>query len=240
MAQNYDWCMNRINMNNVKTIYEIGSRDGLDAITMAKRHPEMIIYAFECNPYTINDVYNNTKNYTNIKVVNKAVTDKDGTILFRPYDITKYNNPGSSSLFETDFTYHRPKNDPDYGLTNVQLEVTVPCIRLDTFIQDTNAAIPELILMDLQGAEFLAMKGFEDSLKKGITKYIITESCCHSTYKGGCTIRDLVSLLYPLGFKIAAHSSKYTGNNLEEFMNFSNDVYEFDVLFIRDDSSLFS
>jgi FkbM family methyltransferase len=114
----------------------------------------------------------------------KAVSLADGPVPFYPFDLTKYNNMGSSSMLKIDFS-KRNLSDPDYNKPNPQKEITVPGTRLDTYIKDKNINI-DLLCMDLQGYELNALKSFGTRLND--VKYIITDS-----FK-----RDLLGNLYNL------------------------------------------
>lgn len=68
-----------------------------------------------------------------IILVDKAVSLDNKKILFRPFDLSIYNNMGASSILEIDFSM-RNKNDPDYNKGKVQKEIEVDGIRIDTYI----------------------------------------------------------------------------------------------------------
>lgn len=229
---NYDWCRSYIDEACISTIYELGSWHGLDAVTMAKRYPDATVYSFECNPEAIPIVKQNIVGIDNIRVVEKAVADSVGSITFRPFDMEKYPNMGASSLFEIDFVTTRSMSDPDYGRTGVQKTIKVPCTTLDYFIHETCAPEPDMILMDLQGAELLAMKGFVDGLSEGGTKYIVSEASCVSTFKGGCSLRELAQFLGEYGFSLTAHDANYNGP-IDGLCDHLQGFGEFNVLFTR-------
>ena len=133
---------------------------------------------------------------------------------------------GSSSMFKIDFS-KRNTNDPDYNRTNPQKEITVPGIRLDTFISENNITDIDLLCIDLQGYELNALKSLGNNLDN--VKYIITECSIKNTYIGGCSFKELYSYLRNYGFEYIT-SNKF-GDNLPN-MNLDG-FSEFDVLFIK-------
>jgi FkbM family methyltransferase len=154
---NYTWAFDIIPKSGIKTIYEIGSRDCLDSITL-QNHFQCDVTSFECNPDCIIECKKNVIGNNSILLIEKAVHDHNGIVSFYPFKRNVYDNIGASSLFEIDFTTNRVKTDPDYGRSNVQDKISVESIRLDTYIQQTNNIVPDIICMDVQEAELLVLK----------------------------------------------------------------------------------
>ena len=67
-----------------------------------------------------------------------------------PFDLSIYNNMGSSSILEIDFSI-RNKNDQDYNRGKVQKEIEVNGIRIDTYMENNNIQNIDLLCIDLQG-----------------------------------------------------------------------------------------
>jgi FkbM family methyltransferase len=222
--------VNKINKNDVKTIFELGSRDLDDAIKLYN-YFNCKIYSFECNPdcliecnKRLSKFNENQKN--KIILVEKAISLTNGDVSFYPFDLNKYNNMGSSSMFKIDFS-KRNKNDPDYNRTNPQKEIIVPGIRLDTFISENNITDIDLLCIDLQGYELNALKSLGNNLHN--VKYIITECSIKNTYIGGCSFKELYIYLKNYGFEYVT-SNKFG----DKFPNMDLDGFsEFDALFIK-------
>jgi FkbM family methyltransferase len=214
----------------VKIIFELGSRDLQDAILL-KNYYKANVYAFECNPDCLVECNKtmmtlNESDKSQIHFINKAVSLDNGDITFYPFDLTKYNNMGSSSLLKIDFSM-RNISDPDYNRPNPQGEITVEGQRLDTFIIDNNISNIDLLCIDLQGYELNAIKSLGDKINK--VKYIITECSIQNTYINGATFVELYEYLQQNGFTYIC-SNKF-GNNFPNttLTGFS----EFDALFIN-------
>jgi FkbM family methyltransferase len=157
--------------------------------------------------------------------VRKAVALEDGTVAFSPFDLTKYNNMGSSSMLKIDFS-RRSKTDPDYGRPNPQKEITVESTRLDTFCSQLGAT-PDMLCIDLQGYELNALKSMGSMLSS--VKYIIAETSIVSTYVGGATFAELEAYLKTFGFTYACSTDFGTNRPPVNSVDWS----EFDALFIR-------
>ncbi len=153
-------------------IFDIGSRDCMQSIEFYNHFPNAQIYAFECNPNTLDICRKNIESYKDrITLIEGAVCDYDGDITFYPVNqektITTWEdgNPGASSIFKSSGLY---KNE-----TYVHDEITTNCHRLDTIIQKYGISKVDIIWMDLQGAELLALKGMGNYLHN--VQYIHTK-----------------------------------------------------------------
>jgi FkbM family methyltransferase len=169
-------------------IFDIGSRDCKQSIEFYHMFPNSKIYAFECNPNTLEICKNNIIEYSDrITLVEGAVCDYDGSITFYPINQEKTKttwadgNPGASSLFKSNGTYIHEKY--------VQDEIVTNCHRLDTIIQKYNIPRVDIIWMDLQGAELLALKSLGSYLD--IVKYIHTEVSYKEIYTGQVMYNEL-------------------------------------------------
>jgi FkbM family methyltransferase len=223
--------LGKINSDEVKTIFELGSRDIIDAVKLLGMNEECKVYAFECNPDCLVECNKNLSNLDETRkkrlvLIDKAVSIENGEVVFYPFDLQKYNNMGSSSMLKIDFSL-RDKNDPDYNRENPQKEVKVQGIRLDTFISDNQIDNVDLLCIDLQGYELNAIKSLGDNLRK--VKYIITECSIMSTYTNGSSFEDLTEYLSRYNFKYVL-SNRFG----ETYPNLSLNGYtEFDALFVN-------
>ena len=219
-----------INKDTIKIVFELGSRDLIDAIKMQKYY-NCKVYSFECNPDCLNICRRNFINEhisvkKNIYLIESAVSINNGTETFYPFDLKQYNNMGASSMLKIDFTKRNP-SDPDYNRPNPQKEIKVPSIRLDTFMNNMSIQNIDLLCMDLQGYELNALKSLGEKLNN--VKYIITETCINSTYTNGTTFNDINKYLEEFGFKyVCSDEFKYELPN-KQITGFS----EFNALFIK-------
>ncbi len=190
--------------NEPYTIFDVGSRDCLQSIEFYHCFPNAKIYAFECNPNTISLCKKNIEQYTDrITLIEGAVCDYDGEISFFPINqektITtwKDGNPGASSLFKSNGTYTVEQY--------VQDEITTNCHRLDTVMNKYSIQKVNIIWMDLQGAELLALKGL--GMKLNDVQYIHTEVSHKPMYSGQVMYQDLNSYILSNDFILLNHLS---------------------------------
>ena len=170
---------------SIKIIFELGSKL-LDAKTLVSFYADSVcprlnvIQILYINVKKFRKLYK-TQKKEKIILIEKAVSINNGKITFRPFDLSKYDNMGASSIFEIDFS-NRSKNDGDYNRGSVQTIIEVDGIRLDTYMEDEKISRIDLLCIDLQGYELLALKSLGEKIKN--VKYIITECSIQSTYKG--------------------------------------------------------
>lgn len=179
-----------IDKSTVKTILELGSRDGLDAIEMSEYY-DADVFAFECNPSAIEICKDNLHGHERVHLYEQAVWDEEGTISFYP---VINGNTGASSCFVAidDYPYETPYE---------QEEIVVPSIRLENWFEK-EGCFPELICIDLQGAELRALKGMGEIPSS--VKYIITEGQTKPMYEGVNLIPEIEEYLEEFGFSIRA------------------------------------
>ena len=182
---------------SVRTIFDIGSRDGLQSVEFHAAFPGARIHAFECNPDTFPTVVENTRACPRITPANFAVNDYSGECTFYKIDREKTRtpwedgNPGASSLFQANGQYTLE----DY----VQQPVTVACTTLDDYCASVGITQVDLIWMDLQGAELKAFQGFRQGLQRA--RYIYVELTHRAIYEGQPLFAEVDAFLREAGFE---------------------------------------
>ncbi len=108
------------------------------------------VYAFEPVHQTFEQLtYNYSLNhFTQTLLIQKALADKKGHL---ELNVSNQSNTGMSSMLN---------HDAETG----QIE-KVPCITLDDFVEENNISTINLIKMDIEGAEYLALLGMSHILK---------------------------------------------------------------------------
>lgn len=183
-----------LNRNLKYNILDVGARDCMQSIELYYAFPNSNIYSFECNPNTLDICKKNIENYKvgdRVKLIEGAVCDHNGTIDFYPIDQEKNEtihadgNPGASSMFQHNGNYTSE--------SLAQYKINVNCHRLDHVMKQNGVKNVDIIWMDLQGAELLALKGLGDYLKN--VKYIYTEVTYTEIYSGQVMFDELHSFL---------------------------------------------
>lgn len=136
----------------------------------------------------------NISKYPNQRALRCLIVDEDGKEC--AFNIAS-NEGQSSSIF--DFGEHT-KIWPEIKYTHSFPTVGVT---LKTALQrfSVNVADYDTLIMDVQGAELLVLKGAGDLLDG--FRFIRAEACDFEMYKGGCRLSDLDEYLIPRGFERA-------------------------------------
>lgn len=200
-----DFTLKHIPRDNIKTIIEIGARDCVETLKFHAEFPAAKIYTFECNPQTLPICVKNVASVPNITLIQKAISEKSGTVSFFAIDPEKTEttwedgNPGASSLFKASGNYPIEKY--------AQNEITVDSIRAEDFIIENNITSIDLLWMDIQGGELGALKSFGDHLKK--VKILHTEVEFMEVYQNQPLFWELKKFLNDNGFYLVEFTSFY-------------------------------
>ncbi len=199
---NYGWCFHLLDAKKISSIAEIGSRDGLDAILLSSYFNSKSCYIFEPDPelgVLIRDNLKKSEGSTEKEFFNIALGEESKTVTFKSVDRSKYENLGVGSLHEINFD-NRETTDGDYKRKSVQKDIEV---EMKKYI-DLDIDTPDLIAMDVQGAELSVLKGFEDKLKEVYA--VILETSISENYKGGSTFLSIYRYLTSQNFKLVSNT----------------------------------
>ena len=177
----------------MKVIWEVGSRDGEDGIALLRAFPESVVHCFEPNPNTFPKVRNCADQSGGCLVPHSiALCNEDAAVTFFCIDqeltVTPWEdgNPGASSLFEASGNY-------DHVERYVQTAITVEGSRGDSLINSEQVPRPNLIWMDVQGAELLVLKWLEEYLPS--VDAIFLELSLKEIYRGQALAPEVVDIL---------------------------------------------
>lgn len=128
-------------------LFDIGANIGIIAMILAKKmKPGTTIYSFEPAPVSFKylaDTARVQKGNAKIKAENVAISNEDGKLYF--------TNDGHSC------TNHVATAD-EAGV------ISVDAITMDSFCKH-NKVVPQVVKVDVEGAEYLALQGMRDTLK---------------------------------------------------------------------------
>lgn len=185
-----------INFNDIvkkygvpKGIIHIGAHLMEERDVYLQNEIENIVW-IEANPEVFSKI-KHVNNNSNEYAFNYAVNDIDDQII----ELKVTNNGQSSSIL--DLSLHK-KHHPGVFVIN---SVNVPTITMSTLIKRENIDINkyDFLNLDIQGAELLALKGFEDLLNN--IKYIYTEVNTNYLYKDCALVSEIDEYLSKYGFK---------------------------------------
>lgn len=189
---------------NPKIILDLGARDCIEAIQFSNKYPDAKIYSFECNPESIPVCKANIQTRSSITLVPKACREYTGKTIFFPVSTNPprgYSpNIGASSIFKAS---GHMMTEPIY-----QTVTEVECIRIDDWAKENNITKIDVVWMDLQGAELLALQGFGNLINT--VSVIHTEVTYRELYSGQDLYTELHAFLERNGFVQTYHGKAIT------------------------------
>jgi FkbM family methyltransferase len=204
-----------INLDEVKTFLDIGSRDGAVALAAKERLPQAEVWAFECNPEAVEICRKRLEN-TGVWFAPMGVSDQHGAVDFYAIDPKQTQtthadgNIGASSFFQA---------NPDYPHEKyIQKLVSVfvaPLADWATCSKDERCKKVEsldLLWLDIQGAELKALRGAGDLLQTA--KCIYLEVAFKPVYLGQPLYPEVAAFLAQAGFVEVAQfdTTEWFGN----------------------------
>lgn len=194
----------RYKLEEIKTVFDIGSLNGIESVKFTEKLESANVYTFEPNEESYNNVLISTEDNQRITVSKLAVSDFNGKSDF----YITYDNMGGSSLLE-------PMLLNKTGWNNVKTEADV--VRLDDWCSNNKIESIDLMWMDTQGSELNIFKGMGDILNT--VKGIYVESSNIPYYHGAANKNDVINYLSQYGLELISESY--------------HDQYEGDFTFIR-------
>jgi|LakMenE18May11ns_1017448.scaffolds.fasta_scaffold9948506_5 FkbM family methyltransferase len=201
---NLKWIKQIIGAKENITIFDVGAFNFEDSIRFKINFPNANVYAFEA--FILNCVKFSQKAIQNgVRTYNLAISDKNGETIF--YNSTDYN--GIEWTCSGSILKPSPKEGAELhkGLNYNKEGITVQTIRLDDFCKKNSIESIDIIHMDIQGAEYYAIKGLGEIRPK----IIFCETCEYESYENSLTLNDLDNLLLEMGYEI---KGRYTDDTL--------------------------
>jgi len=183
---------NKINEDVV--ILDIGAFNGNTALKYKKLFPLSRIYSFEPFPESFSELVKNTSAYKDIIPINKGLGEHEGV-----------SNFNSNSFAATNSILNTHKSGSKVwgnGLLETLETIKVELTTIDSFVNTCDIKNIDILKMDVQGAEYMVIKGAKETLKKGIVKIIYTEIITLPTYEGQLDFDEMINLMKSVGFKL--------------------------------------
>ena len=180
---------------NLKTnpvIIEAGTASGYDTKTFCEMFPNGRIYGFEPIPELFKLATESVKNFNNVTINNKALSDRHGIVEMYVSDLDG-EIVESSSILEpkAHITYH-PR-------ITFKQKINVEGILLDEFLEENNIIEIDLLWLDLQGFESFILKNSPKTLAR--TQDIFTEINLTDVYDGVTVWSQFEPYMESEGFK---------------------------------------
>ena len=200
-----NWVLERLSDGMI--FFDIGSNVGIYSISVAKKYPKSRVYAFEPCKSTFKILLENIKinNVSNIIAENVALADYVG---YAKLLINDQDRDGLNTIAK--FAVH-----PDSKIIGAE---DVRVITIDEYLKKTGIENVDLIKIDVEGAEYMVLKGAVELLSKANAPDILLEYPALTAQGFGYEPWEVIELLYKMNFRIYYLS----GNKLKTYSNEKN------------------
>jgi FkbM family methyltransferase len=164
-------------------LFDIGANVGIISVIVAnKMKPGSTIYSFEPVPNTfkfLNDSARVQKGNAKVKAFNYAISSKNETLQFSNMERTTRNHIIKEAATNT---------------------IPVTAVSLDSFCAE-HKVIPQVLKIDIEGAEYWALQGMQQTLKNNNCKVLVE---IHQEYlqANGITGKMFEDYVNSIGYKV--------------------------------------
>ena len=195
---------------NAKKIIHCGAHECEELGDCENMNTQLVIWV-EANPEQYEKCKNKLLNKQGHILINKAIYNKDNEKL--KFKIC--SQVWASSLFDLGSDINK------YWSPHSHIkEIEVESITIDTILKNNSIEPQEidLLCLDIQGAEILALQGAEQLLK--YVKNLYIEVVWADAYSGGARKDGVENIIFPMGF-------------VENYRNMHHDGVQADILYRR-------
>ncbi len=190
-----------------KIVIEVGAHIGIDTLYLSQKVNDGKIYAFEPNPQSYYFLKKNIKKNSikNAVLINAGVSDADGNLR---YVSNKYNSAKGSFIND--------KQDIIRKRTSPYIEINIPTMTLDKFVEEYKLSYVDFIKIDTEGFEPFVIKGMSNILKT-YSPVIYFEVHGLNIEQKHNDLKQIYEYLTPLSFSIFKNKTKVNSSNLLKF-----------------------
>lgn len=170
--------------------YDVGANIGFVALLAAKTvGPKGVVVAFEPDPRNLKLFYENIliNGVNNVRVFDVALSDREGAA----HLATDKSNWGKSSLSVLNVSPMEHQRTVEVGIS-----------RLDELVLAENLPLPDVMKIDVEGAEYLFLKGATRVMTLDRDLTLVVEIWPHGEENLGNTIDQCITLLRRMGFQL--------------------------------------
>jgi FkbM family methyltransferase len=182
----------------IKNIFDLGAHLGDTVDRYIRRFPEATVYAFEPFPGAFQKLQARFQKNTHVRPVRSAVANVDGE---KEFNILKHN--ASHSLLKPEGEAARwMYPDAEEDAVEVVDRIDVPVIKIDSFCKRESIDEIQILKMDVQGGELLALQGAIEKLRQGSIPLVYTEMLFVPIYSGQAYYYEICGFLAEYGYSL--------------------------------------
>ena len=191
---------------------DVGAHLGEITLTYAAQNPELTVYAFEPNLRAASTLFGRAPNYV---VIPMAVAETDGTAPFR---VNSFDQ--ASSLLKMDENARRLWKGGD--ALREESVLTVPTIRLDTFMSVVGISRVDFLKIDTQGNDLGVIRSAGQRLQDIRKITLEVDITARRLYQGSPSKDEVLSFLEGAGFRLI--SKERQSHEQEENLTFESSL----------------
>jgi FkbM family methyltransferase len=171
---------------------DVGAHEGELTFPFAAADPSLLVYAFEPNLHAASRIMGRLRNYVVLPI---AIADRDGSAELQ---LNAYEQ--SSSLLPAD------EAGVKSWVTDLEFKVlgsvTVPTMRLDTFLNGAGIESVDYLKIDAQGLDLEVVKSAGDRLKDVAKVQLEATMVSYRQYEGAPDKSAIVQYMESKGFRL--------------------------------------
>ena len=170
--------------------YDIGANDGVFSIGFADKC--RAVYAFEPASGSCRRLEQRCAQggITNITVLPLALADSPGTLRLYRYSDDTFNS-----------LYRRSDDQLSHYNLDAAEHEDVAVVRLDDLVVERRLPLPDVVKIDIEGAEFFALRGAEKTIRAAMP-VILIEYSIDNTQNAGYSRDEISALLENWGYHV--------------------------------------
>lgn len=181
---------------------DVGAHSGQNTFHVARDNPKVMVYAFEPDWRLASKLMGRLANFV---VIPFAVSETNGLAEFSINDAD-----GTSSLLPFNPAALQSDWRSIAGLKTAR-SVTVPTIRLDTFMESMDLPQIDYLKIDTQGADFMVVKSLGDRIRD-VRKIMLEVDVMQTRlYQGSSGKDEIVCYMLAHGLELIASESQTDG-----------------------------
>jgi FkbM family methyltransferase len=185
---------------DVEVIFDVGANVGRSVERYRECFPAARTWCFEPSRESYGALVERFRGVKEVRAWRMAVGEKSGTV-----ELFLNRNAETNSILAA----ARESGGEDYE--NVGRE-EVPCVALDDFCREHGVERINILKMDIQGAELMALRGAGGLLSRGAIDVIYSEVLFKKLYEGQCHWHEIGALLGGYGYRVfGLYGLRYDG-----------------------------
>jgi FkbM family methyltransferase len=180
---------------------DVGAHEGETTFPYAAADPSLLVYAFEPNLHAASRIMGRLRNYVVLPI---AVAERDGSAELQ---LNAYEQ--SSSLLPADRT------GVEQWITEQEFKVigsvTVPTMRLDTFMNQAGIETVDFLKIDAQGLDLEVVRSAGNRLKDVAKVQLEAANVSYRQYEGAPGKSVIIEYMESKGFRLAGEEIQSHG-----------------------------